>query len=157
MFDETMNVVETRVRSVLSEQDFNEIDAAIKAFENRTSGELVISFQLISKGDPYRAGRKLFNKLGLYKTKLRNAVLVVIYIDSRKFAVLGDWGIDHKVSIDFWDSTVETMRTHFAADRLKEGLVEGIKILGGELVHYFPYDPDDVDELSDDLHFGDDE
>ncbi len=155
MSDETMNSVEVRVRSVLSEQDFNEIDGAIKKFENQTSGELVVSFQMISKGDPYRAARKLFNKLGLYNTKLRNAVLVVIYIDSRKFAVLGDWGIDHKVSIDFWDSTVETMRAHFSEDRLKEGLVEGINILGGELVRYFPNAPDDVDELSDDLHFGD--
>jgi uncharacterized membrane protein len=149
-----MNKVEKAVRQLLNEDDFDAIDAAIKAFENQTSGELVVSFQMVCRGDAYKEGRRVFNRLKLYKTRERNAVLVVIFLNSYKFAVLGDKGIDEKVPTGFWDDTVSTMAEHFKEGRYHEGLVEGIQLLGGQLAEHFPYRQDDVDELSDDVRFG---
>lgn len=149
-----MKKVEQAVRQFLGEEDFAAIDQAIKAFEKRTSGELVVSFQLISRGDPYREGRRIFKRLKLHQTRERNAVLVVIFLNSRKFAVLGDQGIDEKVPAGFWDQTVATMGAHFREQRYREGLVEGIQLLGGQLAEHFPYREDDVDELSDEVRFG---
>ena len=67
--------VERYVRELLSEEDFAAIDNTIKSFEKKTSGELVVSFQLVSKGNPYKEARKVFNRLKLQKTRERNAVL----------------------------------------------------------------------------------
>ena len=146
--------VESYVRQLLSEDDFTAIDGAIKDFEKQTSGELVVSFQSVSRGDPYKEARRVFKRLRLSRTRERNAVLVVIFVNSRKFAVLGDEGINEKVPDDFWDETAAAMAGHFREGRFREGLVEGIQTLGGQLVTYFPYRPDDVDEISDDISFG---
>ncbi len=43
---------------------------------------------------------------------------------------------------------------HFQEGRYREGLVEGIGVLGGQLAAHFPYREDDVDELSDEVRFG---
>ncbi|MFB0515633.1 MAG: TPM domain-containing protein [Candidatus Neomarinimicrobiota bacterium] len=149
-----MNKVETYVRQLLSDDDFMAIDTAIKTFEKKTSGELVVSFQVVCRGDPYKEGRRVFNRLKLYNTRERNAILVVIFVNSRKFAVLGDRGINEKVPGGFWDETVAAMADHFREERYREGLVEGIQILGGQLVTYFPYRANDMDELSDEVRFG---
>ena len=149
-----MNKVERQVRDMLSEEDFGAIDEAIKAFEKKTSGELVVSFQLVCKEDPYKGGRRVFKRLKLHRTRDRNAVLVVIFIHSRKFAVLGDKGINEKVPDGFWDETAASMAGHFKEGRFRVGLVEGINLLGGQLMTYFPYREDDTDELSDEVDFG---
>ena len=146
--------VEKYVRELLNAEDFAAIDGAIKSFEKRTSGELVFSFQLVATGDPYKAVRRVFKRLKLNRTREHNAVLVVIFINSRKFAVLGDKGIDAKVPPGFWDDTVAAMAVHFKEGRFREGLVEGINLLGGQLTTYFPYREDDTDELSDEVRFG---
>jgi uncharacterized membrane protein len=46
------------------------------------------------------------------------------------------------------------MGDHFKAGRIKEGLVEGIDILGEALAKFFPVSVDDINELSDELHYG---
>ena len=149
-----MNKVEEHVRQLLSDDDFTAIDTAIKAFEKKTSGELVVSFQSICRGDPYKEGRRVFNRLKLHRTQERNAVLVVIFVNSRKFAVLGDSGIDERVPDGFWDGTAAAMAGHFREGRYREGLVEGIQVLGGQLARHFPCRKDDVDELPDEVRFG---
>jgi uncharacterized membrane protein len=149
-----MNKIEKYVRELLSEDDFTAIDSAIKSFEKKTSGELVVSFQAVCTGDPYKEGRRVFNRLKLYRTRERNAALVVIFVNSRKFAVLGDKGINERVPDGFWDETVATMADHFREGHYREGLVAGIQVLGGQLAAHFPYREDDVDELSDEVRFG---
>lgn len=149
-----INRVELAVREMLTEADLKAIENAIRSFENRTSGEIVVSFQMVSKGDPEKAARKIFKRLKLYKTAERNATLIVIYISSRKFAVIGDQGIDEKVPDDFWNETVKVMGDHFSAGRIKAGMIDGIDMLGEALAKYFPVSDDDVNELSDDLHYG---
>ncbi len=146
--------VEQAVRALLTEADLKAVEQAVKSFESRTSGEIVVSFQMLSKGDPEKAARKIFKRLKLYRTAGRNATLIVLYIASRKFAVIGDQGIDEKVPADFWYTTVAVMGDHFTAGRIKAGLVEGIGILGEALSKYFPVRSDDINELSDELHYG---
>lgn len=143
---------EDQVRETLGDDTLKALEEAIRSFEKRTSGELVVSFQPVCKGDPYKEGRRLFKRLKLQRTRQRNAVLMVLFLHSRKFAVLGDEGIDTAVPDDFWDATVDLMTDHFTHGRLREGLLEGIERLGGALAEYFPWQPDDTDEIADDIH-----
>jgi uncharacterized membrane protein len=92
--------------------------------------------------------------LNLHQTAERNGVLFYLAYEDRKFAVLGDQGIDEKVPADFWNSTKDLLRTHFANAQYIEGLREGIEEAGLQLKKHFPYQSGDINELPDDISFG---
>lgn len=151
-----MNKAEKLAKEIFSDADLKHISEAIAEFENRTSGEIVISFNTTSYGKPYKTAKRIFEKGKLHQTKDRNATLIVLFLSEQKFAVYGDSGIHEKVPENFWESTVDEMRDHFSQGRMKEGLLAGIQKLGENLATYFPVAEDDVNELSDDLKYGDD-
>ena len=82
-----------------------------------------------------------------HQTEARNGVLVFMGIRSRRFAILGDTGINEKVSEGFWDEVVHLMIEHFREDEFAEGLVQGILKIGEKLKDFIPYQRDDVNEL----------
>jgi uncharacterized membrane protein len=65
--------------------------------------------------------------------------------------ILGDQGINDKVTDDFWDNTKEMMQDYFRKGNFKQGLVDGILKAGHELKTHFPYEADDIDELSNEI------
>ena len=67
---------------------------------------------------------------------------------------MGDKGIDRKVPDDFWESTKNVMQDHFRKGDFKQGLVDGILKAGEQLKHHFPYQQDDINELSDEISRG---
>jgi uncharacterized membrane protein len=90
----------------------------------------------------------------MHKTKLRNGVLFYLAVKDRKFAILGDAGINAKVPEGFWDNIKDTMLNHFKNGEFARGLSEGIKMTGEQLKKHFPWKSDDVNELSDEISFG---
>ncbi len=51
----------------------------------------------------------LFKKIGMQKTELRNGVLIYLAVESRKFAIIGDKGINAVVPENFWDDIKNKM------------------------------------------------
>ena len=98
---------------------------------------------------------KYFAQLEMHKTKLRNGVLIYVATVDRKFAIIGDAGINKVVPADFWDTTKEDMLSHFKYGNLVEGIVTGVTKAGEQLKKYFPYLLDDRNELPDDIAFMD--
>jgi uncharacterized membrane protein len=92
--------------------------------------------------------RKVFSKLRMHKTKERNAVLIFIALQSKKFAILGDSGIHRHVGEDFWAQTRDVMMSHFREGRMKEGIIAGVMSAGERLKVHFPLKADDKNELS---------
>ena len=72
----------------------------------------------------------------------------------QKFAILGDAGINAVTPDDFWDNIKEKMLGHFTEGAFAAGLSEGILMAGEALRSHFPYQDDDVNELSDEISFG---
>jgi len=149
-----MKKAEILAKEILSDQDMQEISEAIKTFENRTSGEIVISFNTTSHNQPYKTAKRIFEKAKLFQTKERNATLIVLFLSEQKFAIYGDSGIHEKVPENFWEATVSDMKTLFAKGKMREGLLHGINQLGENLAKFFPVASDDVNELSDEIKFG---
>ncbi|MFN3782913.1 MAG: TPM domain-containing protein [Spirosomataceae bacterium] len=127
---------------------------SIQKAELHTSGEIKVHIEATCEIDPMERAKAIFEHLGLQKTELKNAVLIYWAYQSRKFAILGDSGINQVVSSNFWDSTKETMRTFFQKDQFVEGIAAAVTEAGYQLKTFFPYDSNDVNEISDDISMG---
>lgn len=127
---------------------------AIRDAELDTSGEIRIHIENKCVGDILDCAAFIFKKLEMHKTAQRNGVLIYLSIKNRTFAVIGDSGINAVVPENFWESTKQLMINHFREGRFAEGLVEGIAQAGLQLKKHFPRQIEDINELSDDLSFG---
>jgi len=145
------------VRSHFSEGDKIQIKNAIRAAELNTSGEVRVHIEKHCKEDVLDRAAYIFEKLEMHKTELRNGVLFYLAIEDRKFAILGDAGINQKVPENFWDEIKENMLTRFKEGNFTNGLSEGIIEAGKQLKMHFPHQQDDVNELSDEISFGEKE
>ncbi len=130
------------------------ITNAILEAEKNTSGEIRVHLETICKEDALDRAAYIFEKLKIHETKLRNGVLFYLAVDDRKFAILGDAGINQVTSDDFWDNIKAEMLAFFKEGDFSKGLVRGIQLTGEALKSYFPYQRDDVNELSDEISFG---
>ena len=128
-----------------------EIDSAIKAAEKNTSGEIRLYVEDTCEEEVLDHAAFLFGELEMHKTELRNGVLFYLAMQDHKFAILGDGGINAKVPEDFWEHIKEAMVGHFKEGKFAEGLEQGISMAGEALAEHFPFQDDDVNELSDDI------
>jgi len=130
------------------------VENAIKVAEKNTSGEIRVHIETEIIGDVLDRAAYLFEFLGMHKTEQRNSVLFYLATKSRKFAILGDAGINARVPADFWDQIKATMGEAFAEGKYAEGLSQGILTAGVQLKKHFPFENNDVNELSDEISFG---
>jgi uncharacterized membrane protein len=89
----------------------------------------------------------------MHKTAERNGVLFYLAVSDRKFAILGDAGINAKVPTGFWDDISELLKNNFKDGKFTEGLSEGILLAGEHLKIHFPHRKDDINELPDEISF----
>ena len=137
-----------------TEEQQEEIVHAIQVAEGYTSGEIRLAVEPRCKGEPKDRAAIYFHRLGMDKTALRNGVLIYMAVDDHRFAIIGDAGIHAKVGTGFWEETKELMLRHFKQGDLVQGLIEGIKHAGEQLQRFFPRQDDDVNELPNDIAFG---
>ena len=134
-----------------TDERFAQIGRAIKSAEKATSGEIRLYVEDKCKEDVLDHAAFLFAELEMHKTELRNGVLFYLAMQDRKFAILGDGGINAKVAPDFWDHIKSEMLVRFKDERFADGLEKGIAMAGEALSAHFPYQKGDVNELSDDI------
>lgn len=128
---------------------------AIAEAELNTSGEVRIHIDNTCKGSHLDRAAFIFEELEMHKTAARNGVLLYFALKDRKFAILGDAGINAKVPANFWDVTRDAMKEHFVDGDFIGGLCAGAKMAGEQLKSFFPFQSDDVNELPDEISFGD--
>ena len=142
------------VKDFFTEEQQSAIVQAIADAENATSGEIRVHLESSCKGDVLDSAVYIFKKLKMHKTALRNGVLIYLAVDDRKFAILGDAGINTRVPEDFWDQIKETMVSHFATGDFTTGLTKGILMVGDKLKAHYPIKSNDINELSNEISFG---
>ncbi|HPR72065.1 MAG TPA: TPM domain-containing protein [Bacteroidales bacterium] len=128
---------------------------AIISAEENTSGEVRVHIETDMAGDVLDRAAWIFRKIGMHKTNDRNGVLFYLALNKREFAVIGDAGINARVSEGFWDEIKELLAKNFSENKFTEGLIEGILMTGTKLKEYFPRQKDDINELPDDITFDD--
>lgn len=141
--------------AILSSEEQERITHAVSLAENRTSGEIrVVVENVVGDMTAFDKATKYFNDLRMYNTASRNGVLIYIAIADHQFAIVGDKGINDKVGSSFWDQTKGLMIEFFKKGDYTQGLIAGVHHIGERLQAYFPRQEDDIDELPNEIHFG---
>ncbi len=127
--------------------DHPAIEAAITAAERPTSGQIRVLVTHVPAPEPLPAAQRAFLKLGMDRTRHRNAVLIFVAPLSHTFAVIGDVAVHQKCGDAFWQELAAAMTGHFKRGEFTAGLLHGVARAGTLLAGHFPRQPDDKDEL----------
>jgi uncharacterized membrane protein len=141
-------------KDFFSAAEQKQIIEAIKEAEKNTSGEIRLHIDKTCAGDVLDGAAFWFEKLKMHKSELRNGVLFYLAVKNKKFAILGDAGINQKVPEGFWDEIKSSIIDSFRQGKYAEGLINGILESGKQLKTHFPYQQNDTNELSDEISFG---
>ena len=142
-----------KASSFFTKEQQAQILASVREAELETSGEIRVHIETSFKGEVLDRAAWVFGKLGMHKTALRNGVLFYLAVKDKKFAIIGDGGINAKVPAGFWDDISDLLRKNFIEGKFTEGLSEGILLAGEHLKKHFPHRLDDVNELPDEISF----
>ncbi len=137
-----------------TEAQKTQITNAIGVAEKNTSGEIRVHIEQKCREDVMDRAAYIFEKLEMHKTKLRNGVLFYVSMSDHKLAILGDAGINERVPEGFWVQIKEHLVGSFKEKDYAGGLSAGIVKAGEQLKKHFPWQTDDVNELSDEISFG---
>jgi len=145
----------SKVEAFLTPEEEQEIISAIRTAETNTSGEIRIHIEASSEKKSHdERALEVFHLLKMNNTKDANAVLIYVAVKDKKFVIYGDVGINKVVPKDFWNTTKDVIQNHFKLGDFKQGIVDGILIAGEKLKEFFPWQIDDVDELSNEISKG---
>jgi len=144
----------SKVEDFLTADQEKALVEAINIAEKNTSGEIRVHIEKSTDLPPMERALEVFHYLKMDATALRNGVLFYIAVESKKFAILGDEGINNKVPENFWDSEKELVFSYFKKGEFSKGLELAILEVGKNLKHYFPYQSDDSNELSNEISKG---
>ena len=127
---------------------------AIGEAERATSGEIRVYISHSTRQDPMLYAQKRFKKLGMEKTRDRNAVLLYLVPLTRKFAIIGDTAVHAKCGERFWKEACEEFTRTVHDQSMTQAIVKTIHKIGSLLAEHFPCRPDDQNELPDGIEGG---
>jgi uncharacterized membrane protein len=142
----------------LTKEQEESIVSAIKEAEKETSGEIRIHIEKKCKAESaLERAKEVFAELKMHETELRNGVIVYVAWKDKKVAIWGDEGIHKKVGQQFWEEELELILKFFKEGDFETGLSEVVLQIGQKLKENFPYQKDDINELSNEISYNKDE
>ena len=143
-------------KNILTKDEMTNIAAKISEVEKETIGEIRVSLHksrsFKERNLPlYDLAIKNFYELGMEKTKDKTGVLIYLLLSDKKFQIIGDEGINKKVSKEFWDVVAMKVAEYFRENKFVEGLNHAIEQVGVVLKREFPMKAGDTNELSNDV------
>ncbi|SHG52182.1 TPM domain-containing protein [Winogradskyella jejuensis] len=144
----------SNLENFLTASEEEAIVAAIRDAEKDTSGEIRVHIEQNCDNDVYEHAMEVFHYLKMDNTREQNGVLIYVAVDKKAFVIYGDKGINNVVGKDFWNTTRDTIASHFKNGQFALGLIEGIKKAGKELSEHFPWYHGNTDELDNTISKG---
>lgn len=146
-------ILPNKLDKFLSDREKEQITEAIKSAESESSGEIRVHIEYYCRVEPLMRAKAVFELLGITNTREKNGTLIYIAVGDRKLAVIGDSGINDRVSPEFWERVEKQIEEELRHSRFCRGICLGVELLGEKLKELFPHRSDDVNELSDELSF----
>ncbi len=147
----------SKVEDFLTAEEEAQVIEAIRKAEKNTSGEIRVHLEAHYNtpqhpvDDVFDRAVQVFDFLHMNNTKNSNGVLIYVAVEDKQLVIMGDTGINKVVPNGFWESTKDSITTHFKKGNIKTGLVAGITEAGNQLKRYFPYHKQDINELPDEI------
>ncbi|MFU2047992.1 TPM domain-containing protein [Avibacterium gallinarum] len=138
--------------------DKKQIEAAIVRLEQQTSAELRVYIERHipkSSNSLLEQALSVFQKLEMTATEARNGVLIYIAYKDHQCAIIGDEGIHQYVGENFWQAQCTEMTNHFSQKVYTEGVANIIDNIAQVLAQYFPIQPNDRNELDNEVIIND--
>ncbi|MFU2059249.1 TPM domain-containing protein [Avibacterium volantium] len=138
--------------------DKKQIEAAIVRLEQQTSAELRVYIERHipkSSNSVLEQALSVFQKLEMTATEARNGVLIYIAYKDHQCGIIGDEGIHQYVGENFWQAQCTEMTNHFSQKVYTEGVVNIIDNIAQVLAQYFPIQPNDRNELDNEVIIND--
>jgi len=142
-------------KEFFNQEELNQIVESIEKAELETSGEIRFHMESRCKGDALSRAIQVFKNLKMHKTQLQNGTLIYLATADKKFAIVGDKGINEKVPENFWHDVKDEMTEKFKKDEFVTAISNAVLKVGEKLKKYFPYQSNDINELSNDVSIGD--
>ena len=141
-------------KDFFTQEELNQIVESIEKAELETSGEIRFHMESRCKGEALSRAIQVFKNLKMHKTELRNGTLIYLATVDKKFAIVGDKGINEKVPENFWQDVKDEMAEKFKKNEFVAGISNAVLKVGEKLKEFFPYQSDDINELSDEVSIG---
>jgi putative membrane protein len=93
--------------------------------------------------------RQLFAERGLYGTRARTGILILISDLERRVSILADTGVSAQLDPDEWRRDVEAITDAIRSGRAAAGIAGVVEQLGEKLAVALPRADEDADEISD--------
>ncbi|MFA6467503.1 MAG: TPM domain-containing protein [Bacteroidota bacterium] len=143
-------------KEILTKMEMDTIAATISGVERETIGEIRVSVQksrsFKNRNTPvYELAVANFYELGMDNTKDKTGVLIYLLVSDKKFQIIGDEGINKRVSKEFWDVLALKVAEYFRSNNFVEGICFAVKEVGTVLKREFPMKSGDTNELSNDV------
>lgn len=143
-------------RNPLSKEDMERIAERIASVEKQTVGEIRVSIHKSRSfsernTNVYDLAVKNFYELGMAQTKDKTGVLIYMLLSDKKFHIIGDEGINKKVSKEFWDILAMKVAEYFRGNQFVEGICFAVDEVGKILIKEFPMKAGDTNELSNEV------
>ena len=138
-----------KTKEFLKQLRHDDIIAAIRKAERKTSGEIRVFVSHKKIEVPVAAARSAFVRLGMAKTRERNGVLIFVSPRTQTFAVIGDEGVHKRCGDEFWEALAAEMTGQFKRSEFSHAIIHGVRKAGELLAQHFPHRPDDRNELPD--------
>ena len=132
---------------LIEKLDDARIAASIAEAERQTSGEIRVCVSHRRRDDALNAARRRFQKLGMERTRHRNAVLIFFAPLTQQFAVWGDVGVHARCGADCWQGIVGEMSPLLKEGRFTDAVVLAVQRVGAQLARHFPHEAGDINEL----------
>lgn len=92
-----------------------------------------------------------FLESGIYNTKDRTGILIFISGLERRVELMVDKGISEKISQQKWNHLLDNIVVGIKEGKMVQNLCDSIRECGKLLAEHYPIQPDDVNELKDDI------
>lgn len=112
---------------------------AIRDAENLSSGQIRVHLsKKWIESDPTARAQQLFDQYRMADTPSRNSVLIYVNLRKRKFAILGDAGINQAVEPHFWQKIALELTENLRSTQSERAIGFTVTSIGQTLKKYFP-------------------
>ncbi|HSS46533.1 MAG TPA: TPM domain-containing protein [Burkholderiales bacterium] len=131
------------------EQAIRDCEAAHRG-QIRFAVESALDIAALSRGVSARARAiEVFSQLRVWDTEHNNGVLIYLLLADRNVEIVADRGVHARLGNSGWEEICRTMEQAFRERRFEEGVIAGIKAVGGHLQRHYPSQPPPPNELPD--------